>query len=686
MTNWSKEDKLTLIVSLTSFACVAVGTLFYLLFGHQLIATMYNGESIEFLNKLIEHHRIGRPWGTLEHYLTLSRLLFSKIVISFIAMSFLIIVIIKRRSLQHIISDFFSAVTHPINLAVFRVVLFYTIFDAVDRPSVLWFSQVPTELQVAPFGAKWLIDYVPINVTWATTASTLLLISSFTAMIGLFTRISTLITVLLGIYVLGIPQFYGKVNHYHHLLWFAAILAVSRCGDALSCDAIFAAWKRADRGIIAPPGPSHIYALPLRFVWMLMGVIYFFTSFWKVWETGVDWVLSNNLKFIMYAKWLDLGGWMPVFRIDAYPFLYKLAAVGTITFEISFIFLIFSKRFRLLAPIGGIFFHTMTEIFMHISFRSLLRCYVAFFNWHAILSRVGHWVYSDDMYVLYDGSCKLCRRTIAALRVFDIFGRVTYINALDEKALTDNALCRIDSAALMRDMHAVVGNKKWVGFAAYRALAARIPILWPAVPLLYLWPIPTFANRIYRRVADSRVCNIAHDPLKFDWGTESKFAKGAGAVIIVGVLLLLGNFLFGIANIGNAWPLAAYPTFAGMAGPEADSVEITVQSATGESVPLTQQGLGSEVDPTRFWGLMSVVLSPADVQERRARLRSVWQLWARHDSRLQQAASIHLYRVTLSTIPERRRDNPLHRELLLELDLKSPTNNNLPIAESVRNH
>ena len=684
MKGWSKEDKLTLLVGLTASACVVVGTLVYLLFGRQLVASMYNGESIEFFNNLIERHRIGRPWGTLEHYQTLTRLLLSKITIAFIAMSLLLIAIIKHRSLQRIISEFFAASTHPINLAVFRVVLFYTIFDLVDLPSVVWFSQIPTQLQVAPYGAKWLIDYVPINVTWATTASVLLLISSFTAMIGLFTRVSALITLLLSFYVLGIPQLYGKVNHYHHVLWFTAILAASRCGDALSCDAILTSWKRADRGIIDPPVASRVYALPLRFVWMLMGIIYFFTGFWKVWETGVDWALSDNLKFIMYAKWLDRGGWTPVFRIDEYPFLYKLAAVGTIAFEMSFILLIFSKRFRLLAPIGGLFFHTMTAVFMRISFRSLVRCYVVFFDWHAMLSRIGHWIYRDDMYVLYDGGCKLCRRTIASLRILDIFGRVTYINALDEMALTDKGLYGLDSGALMRDMHAVVGHKKWAGFAAYRAIAARIPALWPAAPLLYLWPIPTFANRIYRYVADSRACDIPHESLKIDFGTDSRFEKSSGVVITVGVLLLLGNFLFGIANIGNAWPLAAYPTFAGMAGPEAHSVEITVLSAAGETIPLTHQALGSKLDLTRFWGLMSVVLSPADVQERRARLKAMWQLWARNDSRLQQAASIQLYRVTQSTTPERRRDNPLHRELLLDLNFQSPTINDQPLEESAR--
>ena len=44
---------------------------------------------------------------------------------------------------------------------------------------------------------------------------------------------------------------------------------------------LVAAWKRANRGVTDPPGPSRTYALPIRFVWLLMGLIYFFPGFWN---------------------------------------------------------------------------------------------------------------------------------------------------------------------------------------------------------------------------------------------------------------------------------------------------------------------------------------------------------------------------------------------------------------------
>ena len=62
------------------------------------------------------------------------------------------------------------------------------------------------------------------------SASAWCFLSSFTGMVGLFTRTSALFTTVLSFYVLGIPQFYGKVNHYHHLLWFAGILRQADAG------------------------------------------------------------------------------------------------------------------------------------------------------------------------------------------------------------------------------------------------------------------------------------------------------------------------------------------------------------------------------------------------------------------------------------------------------------------------
>jgi len=39
-------------------------------------------------------------------------------------------------------------------------------------------------------------------------------------------------------------------------------------------------------------------------------------------------------------------------------------------------------------PLGGIIFHSSTEIFMGIAFRSVIPCYIAFYDWHSIFGRL----------------------------------------------------------------------------------------------------------------------------------------------------------------------------------------------------------------------------------------------------------------------------------------------------------
>ena len=140
--SWSKEDKLVLLSSLCTLIFMAVVS-FSSVFGHELIASMYAGQSFDVLNRLIEDHRAGRPWGTVEHYFTLSELLYSRFLVVCIAIQLTIVAAVKHRALVDKTYRFFTAETHPLNLAVFRIVLFYMIFESVDISSVTWFSQIP---------------------------------------------------------------------------------------------------------------------------------------------------------------------------------------------------------------------------------------------------------------------------------------------------------------------------------------------------------------------------------------------------------------------------------------------------------------------------------------------------------------------------------------------------------------
>jgi predicted DCC family thiol-disulfide oxidoreductase YuxK len=664
------------------------------------------------MNKALHHHpllshgviALGWPIVVVLSYTLFPaqpavRLAIARGVLLGISVQLLALGLQHRRLLRHRVQQFFTVTTHPLNLAVFRIVFFASFFLSIDPGQVVWFSQLPEQLQFAPSGWGGLLEILPLSPPWAWSASQLCRLFALTALIGLRTRTSALLTAILGIYVLGIPQFFGKVNHYHHLIWFALVLAASRCGDAFSIDAVTAAWKRADRREIEPPGPAQSYALPLRWVWLLMGVIYFFPGFWKLALSGFDWAFSDNFKFQLYAKWLELGGWQPFFRLDQYPLLYQPMALGAILFELSFIALIFWPRLRPLAIVGGLGFHTMVGLFMQItSFWTLQVSYVAFLDWQRLCYRLGQWLYPQELFFIYDGNCRLCRRAIATLRVFDSLGRVNYVNALDDVALTRHELDWLDREALLQDLHAVVQGKTWAGFPAYRTLATRIPLLWPLLPLLYLWPIPVWGQQIYRRVADRRSCLLSTPspaPTVQPGSYRSDRLKNR-AVLWVGICLVAINSLFGMVGVYRSWPFALYPPFALLATAEVTSLEILALDPEGTVIPFRTEPLREHLGGDRLEGLFDSILSnphsslqqsssPAWVQtltafilggvdspaQQRARLQALWQVAVQEDPRLQQATTVQFYRVLRSTLPNHSSHPPLQRTLLLEWQPKS---------------
>ena len=281
------------------------------------------------------------------------------------------------------ITTWFAAETHPVNLAVVRITVFWILFDRLEAGGFRRYARFPADLQLPPPGWETILSVFPIGESSIKAVQIAAALAAFLALIGLFTRPAAAVTAVLATYVLGSQYLFGKVDHtFHNVIWFALLLAASPSGDALSVDA----WLARRRGR-PPPGPARAYALPIRLMWLLMGVAYFFPGLYKL-LAGPRWVLSENLKFILYESWRHHHV-LPLLRVDLHPLLYRAAAAGTIFFEISFLFLVIPRRTRPFAAVGGLLFHAATAYFMRIYFFELMKCYVVFVDWHALGQRLG---------------------------------------------------------------------------------------------------------------------------------------------------------------------------------------------------------------------------------------------------------------------------------------------------------
>jgi hypothetical protein len=287
--------------------------------------------------------------------------------------------------------NIFAPVESPYNLAVFRIVLFASILLAPELYAAPKYAAQSPALMLQYPDLAWMPKYLPIDPAAAHIAVVLLIVCCIAASIGLFTRASAIMVTLLATYVFGLRELFGSVNHVNnHLVWFAAMLAVSPCADVLSMDKIIESRRKGKSGAVAGSFNSRIYSLPLRLVWILMGIIYFFPGFWKLNMVGLKWAFSDNIQRLIYkAVFMSGGQWHPIFPIDRYPMLCELGALGVMFFEISFIALIFVPALRLYVAAAGLMFHTMTHWFLNIHFTVLQCSYAAFVDWHGMCRRLG---------------------------------------------------------------------------------------------------------------------------------------------------------------------------------------------------------------------------------------------------------------------------------------------------------
>lgn len=298
----------------------------------------------------------------------------------------------------NLFADFFGAKSHPINLAILRIVFFLALLPRPTLKKTLHLLSLPDESRVAPPGLSWMVENLPESPELNTWLYRLFVAACVLGVIGLWTRVACVTATLLTFYLMGITQFFGKIEHQHHLVWVGALLAVSRCADVLSVDA----WLSKDREPWLARQPSRVYALPLRFVWLFLGVIYFFPGLWKYVVSGPNWFLSENLQCRMLLRLFVSEDWQPIMRMDRYPLLCKFGGLTTILMEIGFVFLVFVPWGRYVAAIGGLAFHWMVKLFLNISFWPIQVYYVTFFNWHRLIVRVSRWLGNTSEYLSKD--------------------------------------------------------------------------------------------------------------------------------------------------------------------------------------------------------------------------------------------------------------------------------------------
>lgn len=240
--------------------------------------------------------------------------------------------------------------TSPVNLGLCRVLFFGLIF--------LWYLTYDFSLWAEVSGVFWRPTWLFERLHLPVLSKDLLVIIQVVwkvalgfSCLGLFTRVSTATSFILGVYLLGLPHCFGKIHHNEAILVLVlGIMLLSRCGDSYSIDNLI---RRARRG--SNPSANHLaisgeYTWPVRMVWLLLALIFFGAGIAKLRHTGLEWIFSDNFAIMLIQNNYHIVRTEPLtswgLNLAQYGWLCRLLAAATVVIEISYPLALFSRIAR----------------------------------------------------------------------------------------------------------------------------------------------------------------------------------------------------------------------------------------------------------------------------------------------------------------------------------------------------
>jgi len=285
-------------------------------------------------------------------------------------------------------SDFWFTPTSPIDLGVSRFFFFGGVFAFYAREDFRAWGAVSDAFWL-PMPLFTVLHLTPLSPDLLGVLQVVWRIALVLSAVGFFTRTSTIVASLLGVYLLGLPHNFGQTYHFDALLVIAMlVLACSRAGDAFSVDA----WLNGDPG----PERSGEYTWPIRAIWVAMSLVFFAAGLAKLRYGGLEWITSSNMSILLTRALYHVSDADPVTRaglwIAGHPWLASAVAAAAVVTEVAFPAALFSRRARLVLVPAAVAMLVGIRLLMGPTFGGFLIANVFWVPWHALAARVEAWV------------------------------------------------------------------------------------------------------------------------------------------------------------------------------------------------------------------------------------------------------------------------------------------------------
>ena len=267
----------------------------------------------------------------------------------------------------------------PFDLAFCRVIWFGLIFCYYLPFDFSLWSDVPNSIHhpVSFFSFSWM--EIPSADT-LNVLQTIWRISLAASCLGFLTRCSTTTAFCVGIYLLCIPNCWGKTSHQDAITCLTmGILAFSRCGDALSLDA----WLKKN----PPPSNSGEYQWPIKCVWVALCLIFLAAGVSKLRKSGLDWMNPENLRITLLSHQYYFGGCAPT-KLGVYIAQSQLAlwtmSISTIAIECGLVLALLHWKLRIVLVPAALGMLIGIPVTMGPLFLPLIITYLFWIPWEEI--------------------------------------------------------------------------------------------------------------------------------------------------------------------------------------------------------------------------------------------------------------------------------------------------------------
>ena len=277
----------------------------------------------------------------------------------------------------------------PLNLGLCRVLFFGAFLSYYWQRDFSRWVEVPDSFWM-PIPLFEILHLSAFPSMLLTVFQSVWMMSLALSSLGLFTRISTISSFVLGIYLIGLPHNFGKTDHSDAIVVIIfGLMAVSRCGDACSIDRLIRKVRQGRDPLVQRSRMSGEYTWPVRAVWLMFALIFFAAGVSKLRHSGLEWIFSDNMAAMLIQAHYSAGPWVSWgLDLAQYPWLTQLMAASAVTLEVSYPLALFSHRARWVIVPSVFLLQAGIDVLMGPGFKTFLICNLFWIPWDRVSKRL----------------------------------------------------------------------------------------------------------------------------------------------------------------------------------------------------------------------------------------------------------------------------------------------------------